>query len=329
MNLPSQEMFQKIYSALQDETSRKIYRHRLLYALTGEDGEIRDIVLERLLSEDYNQLRDTKICCYGAGAGGLTFTECNHQIPFLIDQYKTGSIMGIPIISLDEFLRLPDCMEYLIIITVVRADLKEEIQAVLTSLGLRWIAAYPGVQYFDLPELDLQNEYFVDAGALDGETTEYFLTHFENGHAYTLEPNPKQLDIIRERLRPYSQAEILPFGVYDQNTVMRFENRDERKGSSKLSESGELEVEVRRLDDLMEGRRVTFLKMDIEGSELAALRGAERIIREQRPKLAICVYHKPEDIWEIPAFILGCCADYKLYLRHYSMGITETILYAI
>ena len=81
--------------------------------------------------------------------------------------------------------------------------------------------------------------------------------------------------------------------------------------------------------DLLGGRKVTFLKMDIEGSELAALRGAERIIREQRPKLAICVYHKPEDMWEIPSFILSCHPDYKLYLRHHSMLADETVLYAV
>ena len=80
---------------------------------------------------------------------------------------------------------------------------------------------------------------------------------------------------------------------------------------------------------MLRDRKVTFLKMDIEGSELAALRGAERIIREQRPKLAICVYHKPEDMWEIPGFILNCHPDYKLYLRHYSISYTETVLYAV
>ena len=79
----------------------------------------------------------------------------------------------------------------------------------------------------------------------------------------------------------------------------------------------------------MGSRKVTFLKMDIEGSELAALRGAERIIREQRPKLAICVYHKPEDLWEIPSLLLSYHPDYKLYLRHYSINETETVLYAI
>jgi hypothetical protein len=68
--------------------------------------------------------------------------------------------------------------------------------------------------------------------------------------------------------------------------------------------------------------------MDIEGAELNALKGARRIIEEQTPKLAICVYHKPKDIWEIPQLILDICPRYKFYLRHYSFSPTETVLYA-
>ena len=74
---------------------------------------------------------------------------------------------------------------------------------------------------------------------------------------------------------------------------------------------------------------ITFIKMDIEGSEIPALRGAKEIIETQKPKLAICVYHKPEDIWEIPELILDYVPEYRLYLRHYSITYTETVLYAI
>jgi hypothetical protein len=69
--------------------------------------------------------------------------------------------------------------------------------------------------------------------------------------------------------------------------------------------------------------------MDIEGAELEAIKGAKRIIEEQKPKLAICVYHKPEDIWELPELILSYNKEYKFYIRHYSYKDNETVLYAV
>lgn len=333
MRLPDAEEFQKIYDALQDETSKKIYKHRLLYSLLGEREELKEMV-ETCASggdvvRDLKDLEGRKVCYYGAGAGGLWMVRYNRNVPFLIDRYRTGTLKGLPILSLDAFLELPDCKEYLIIITVSKAEFRQEIAADLERHGLRYVFGFPNFQYFDLPELELKNECFADVGALDGETTEYFLSHFENGHAYVLEPNPEQFSVTAERLRDCPEVELFPYGAYDENTTLRFDTEEGNEGGAKVSESGGIEIEVRRLDDLLGGRKVTFLKMDIEGSELAALRGAERIIREQRPKLAICVYHKPEDMWEIPSLILQYDPDYKLYLRHYSLCDLETVLYAI
>jgi hypothetical protein len=69
--------------------------------------------------------------------------------------------------------------------------------------------------------------------------------------------------------------------------------------------------------------------MDVEGSELNALKGAERVIKENEPILAICVYHKIEDFVEISDFILSVIPNYKLYLRHHNISGTETVLYAV
>lgn len=71
------------------------------------------------------------------------------------------------------------------------------------------------------------------------------------------------------------------------------------------------------------------IKMDLEGAELHALQGAEQTIRRYRPKLAVSIYHNPEDIWEIPELILKLHPDYRLYLRHYSIAAAETVVYAI
>ena len=80
---------------------------------------------------------------------------------------------------------------------------------------------------------------------------------------------------------------------------------------------------------IAEGDKVTFIKMDVEGAELESLKGAEKTIRRDKPKLAICIYHKPEDMWTIPLYIKELVPEYKLYIRHHSSGVCETVLYAV
>ena len=80
-------------------------------------------------------------------------------------------------------------------------------------------------------------------------------------------------------------------------------------------------IETVILDDFLHGERVTFIKMDIEGAELDALRGASRIIKEQKPKLAISIYHRLEDIIEIPKLIISLRPDYRLYVNHISLPV--------
>jgi hypothetical protein len=92
-------------------------------------------------------------------------------------------------------------------------------------------------------------------------------------------------------------------------------------------------VKVRTLsiDDLVEREKLDhldFIKMDIEGSELAALMGAEQSIRRFRPKLAICVYHRLRDFWEIPQWIDGLGLGYRFHLRHFTIHLEETVLFA-
>lgn len=95
--------------------------------------------------------------------------------------------------------------------------------------------------------------------------------------------------------------------------------------ANQLRQNGSREgrVEIVPLDEDLEDT-VTFLKMDIEGAEQGALLGCERIIRTQRPKLAICTYHGYEDIWKIPVMIDGMNPDYRFYMRHYGGNLVPT-----
>ena len=75
-------------------------------------------------------------------------------------------------------------------------------------------------------------------------------------------------------------------------------------------------------------QNISFVKMDIEGAELEALIGAKDIIKKFKPKMAISIYHKPEDIITLPSIIMEYCDDYRFMLRHYSSTLSETVLYA-
>jgi hypothetical protein len=97
-----------------------------------------------------------------------------------------------------------------------------------------------------------------------------------------------------------------------------------------VSADGGSTVTAVALDDVLVGWHPTFIKMDIEGSEVEALAGARRVILENRPSLAICVYHRPDHLWRIP-LLLSRSADmigYRYYLRAHGFNGFDTVLYA-
>ena len=125
---------------------------------------------------------------------------------------------------------------------------------------------------------------------------------------------------------------VYQHGLYDFDGQVSFEfgAGSQSKVMTMASASVESSVPVRRLDNMvLPDRHISLLKMDIEGSELKALHGAEGLIRENRPKLAICIYHKIEDLWELPLYIKELNPDYKIYLRNHTDSLDEMVLYAI
>ena len=101
--------------------------------------------------------------------------------------------------------------------------------------------------------------------------------------------------------------------------------------ASKLSEQKaetSYTVDIISIDSL-QIEDVSFIKMDIEGAEKAALTGARSTIQRYAPKLAICLYHSPLDLWEVPLLIRDMVPSYQSFIvRHYhKYSFTETILY--
>jgi hypothetical protein len=120
----------------------------------------------------------------------------------------------------------------------------------------------------------------------------------------------------------------MPLGAWNKNETLSFVSVGE--GSKIIDESGETEtISAVRVDDVLGSEKVTYIKMDIEGAEINALIGAKNIICRDKPKLAISVYHKRSDIWEIPMLLLKYNPEYKFFLRVYSFTGNDTVLYAI
>lgn len=169
---------------------------------------------------------------------------------------------------------------------------------------------------------------FVDGGSFDGNTTLQFIQRnpaFERADVF--EPFPDSMRSAQRLLAPYANVRFHERAILDGAKDLHFETG---KGSANgLSESGQLKVRSCALDQELEGVRIGMIKLDIEGAEPLAIDGARGIISSQRPVLAICVYHDQSHFWKIPEQVLAIRNDYKVYLRHYTEGIYETVMYFV
>jgi hypothetical protein len=98
--------------------------------------------------------------------------------------------------------------------------------------------------------------------------------------------------------------------------------------ASRVAPEGEATIEVTSIDAVLNGEKASLIKMDVEGSELNSLKGAVNTIKAHRPILAVCVYHKPMDIIDIPLYLRETAPDYSFFLRMYH-SFDEIVLYAI
>ena len=173
---------------------------------------------------------------------------------------------------------------------------------------------------------------FADMGAFKGDTLAWLLYLFKEKveEIFVFEPIREFIEDIHqvlgffEKKFPFS-ATVIPAGVWEETSVLKFQ---EMGSSSAISKEGR-EVPVFKPDEVLLFAKLNFIKMDIEGAELPALKGAEKTIRKYRPLLAISVYHNAEDLWEIPFWIKEKFPFYRFKLRLHGHMLNEIILYCI
>ncbi|MEM9399346.1 MAG: FkbM family methyltransferase [Verrucomicrobiota bacterium] len=182
-------------------------------------------------------------------------------------------------------------------------------------------------QYFeDFLRLRQEGEIFVDAGGFDGESSLEFVKRCPNHHGIiVLEPDLDNRKKAQGALDHLSPIRFIAAGLWNEKCVLKLRSQG---SSSTIADDGDYEIQVDRLDDLIE-QQVTFIKMDIEGAEREALLGASNTILTQHPTLAVCVYHRGDHYRVIPEIVLGIRDDYEIYLRHYTEGFTETVMFFV
>lgn len=229
-----------------------------------------------------------------------------------------------------------DASEHISELELVRKNLVDEpsrevLDSILNfrlSANTDWIRSFRENQvnqYFE-PFLNLMptNESFVDVGCFDGQTTADFIARCPEFNAvYIFEPDPCNFSAVQKRFNDRLRVHCYRVGLADSRRTERFSSSGSTSGASV---DGEVEIQVDTLDSFGIDC-VSFLKMDIEGAELAAIAGARETIIRCHPRLAISVYHQPSDLWRVPQEVLAIRDDYELFLRHYTEGVTETVMF--
>lgn len=177
------------------------------------------------------------------------------------------------------------------------------------------------------------DEVFVDCGAFTGDTIDAFVAarggQFDQ--IIAVEPDPLNCVALRQRVAAWSgpkrnRVRIAPVAVGSRRGRLRFEMTG-TAGSS--IGSGDETVEVAPLDEILADSRPTYIKFDVEGAERDALVGGSETISANMPVLAVCLYHRPEDLWDLPLLVQSLRPDYRLHVRRHSDERWETVLYAV
>ena len=193
------------------------------------------------------------------------------------------------------------------------------------------------------PEPDRANQYlppflgkpsepacFIDGGAYDGDTFRALQrAGVEVAEWYAFEPDLENFAKLT-RMSPNAgstKVALFPCGLGARTEDLTFS--DGEGAGSRIAEGvGTSKIRVVALDQVLQGVRPTFIKLDVEGAEQDALDGMSGLIRESRPRAAVSIYHKPADLWELPLSVAALYGRTKLHIRQHGFNGFDTVLYA-
>ncbi len=169
---------------------------------------------------------------------------------------------------------------------------------------------------------------YLDLGAYNGDTVRQMLDaapHLKT--VWAMEPDARNY----KKLALYAEGEtradvrVYPFAAWDRRETLTFRvegNRNStvaQNGTSGISvkQAKERQIEAERPDAVLDGASVDFIKYDVEGAEREALLGTSHTVAACKPRLLVSLYHRTEDLYDLPMLVKSLCPDYRLYLRRF------------
>lgn len=340
-------IIKKTYEKMCDDESKTIYYNRAMYSLFHDNYYLRKVILETVAGKELNDFLECNkgnVFIYAAGRRGERLLETfpNAEFNGFVDAFKIGDCGGKKIFTIDEFITEYEKRKCSIIVSCLKNQ--DEIVKSLLSRGVKkekiyrldeWNYLAAENIYYDNRCItkDMKIDSMIDCGTYDGQNIVDFLLRFEGEgkKVYAFEPDRINYEKCVNKFKEYKNVEIYNYGLSEKNEKMYISNALDGIQSNIVlyKDENNEEISLVSLDEICGDKKIDMIKMDIEGFELQALKGAKKILKEQLPVLAISIYHKREDIWELPNFIMSISDKYRFYMGHYSIGMTDTVLYAI
>lgn len=184
-----------------------------------------------------------------------------------------------------------------------------------------------------------EGDYVIDGGAFIGDTALYFADAVgEKGKVFSFEFVKGNLDVVSKNmeLNPHLKDRIQffenPLWSNSNESLYIYEAGPATKVLMQEFPGYSNKIPAKSIDDFMKEQNLSkmdFIKLDIEGAELDCLKGAQKTIDKFQPKLAVCIYHKPDDFVTIPQYIKNTHPYYDLYIDHHTASLGETVLYCV
>ena len=392
-NSPDPEAIKQAYCLFTDDLSKKNFRNRFLYDLTGNvehafeltkdvievarkngvDYSIQLKLIEfalRIFKDYADNKTKARIIIFGTGLPCLDilsfFSYCGiARYAEIVCTDNNFTLWGMKIIDFDVTKIYADFwgasgFEYKIVPpSELRSFLSNANTFIITATSLRnseksiinqlkvlsfpedrllnvfgrlefWLMSEK--QYFDediVPKLSADDVY-IDGGAFDLCSSIDALAEMDGkGKVIAFEPDSISYERSHKRLltEKYKGIVLVNTGLWSETTTLSFTNSGNL--GSRIDIHAPEKINVVSLDDYLCGKKCSFIKMDIEGAELEALKGARKTITKYKPRLGICLYHKPFDAINIPLYIASLRDDYLFFIRHYHFAHFETVLYAV